>query len=123
MVAPCEWRGQIVRFGRPAVRDPPGVVGVWLVGLLIALFFTLVGWIIETKAERLRAATLATVAVAALTVLLLVSDILPRAWNRDAAVMLLASLVGAWLWVFREIEWARLSRSRLGTRKHADPPR
>lgn len=99
-----------------------GLVGVWLVGLLIALFFTLVGWIIETRAERLRAATIATVVVAVLSLFLLVTDILPRAWNRDAAVMLLASLVGAWLWVFREIAWTRLPNLGLGPKKRAGPP-
>jgi hypothetical protein len=103
---------------RPVVL---GLVGVWLVGLLIALFLTLVGWIIESRAERLRAATIATVVVALLTLLLLATDILPRAWNRDAAAMLLASLVGAWLWLFRD--FASVGLSRLGFRpKHRTGP-
>jgi hypothetical protein len=94
-----------------------GVVGVWLVGLLIALFFTLVGWIIESRAARLRAATIATVVVALLAVLLLITDILPRAWTRDAAVMLLASLVGAWLWLVRDLARAGFAKFSSGPKQ------
>lgn len=113
--------------GPDRVSDPAdlesaviGVAVVWMIGLVIALALTLVGWIVETNVGRMRVALIATAVVAVLVVMFVWTDILPQAWKRDTVVMLLASLVGAWVWLFHGLGPRKL-RLGLGARHHRTP--